>query len=152
MIPISVFPKRFVAALGLGGKFRKASLTQLQNFSPANKRYVAAQNAAVIMFSTNSREDFTRPLPREFSTAANMATQEKLVDSPMKYEGWEPSSSELVGHRSESWWTGKSPSECKGFNPKTGELRSINQVCLAPGLCSRKSLQDYFDNTVRFFR
>jgi 5-histidylcysteine sulfoxide synthase len=46
----------------------------------------------------------------------------------------------------DAWWTGKAPSECKGYNTKQVSLHSMPLPCLDKNL-TKKELLDYFDNT-----
>lgn len=50
----------------------------------------------------------------------------------------------LHGPRPSSWWTGKHPTQCPGFDPKDGVLRSLPLPNLSN--FTRQSVLDYFDN------
>jgi hypothetical protein len=142
MLPISKFPKRFAAALGRPKFARLASST------------INSKNNIFLRAIATSGTVGNNPNGVSFRTSFSMTkisapSEEKTpaISSHAESRG----ELNLVGPRGHNWWTGKAPSECPGFEPSTGRLHSISQVCLAEGMISRDALQNYFDNTVNYF-
>jgi 5-histidylcysteine sulfoxide synthase len=54
---------------------------------------------------------------------------------------------DLVGPRSDNWWTGLSPVNCPGFTAENKTLHSLPLLNLHSKVATRESLQNYFDNT-----
>lgn len=140
MIPISLFPKRFAAALG-------RSRGGLSNLS------FRAQSKPLSTIYTSPPPSGSTSLPAkhlEFSTVAKLQeiAEEDVITRVATLKSTIDHIEHLSSQRTQAWWTGKAPAECLGFDSRTASLHSIGQVCLAPGLISREALQNYFDNTV----
>jgi len=54
----------------------------------------------------------------------------------------------LFGPRDDSWWTGLPPAVgCPGYLEKDGHVYSLPQLSFQSGICTKESIQAYFDNT-----
>lgn len=128
MIKICSSPKRFVAALGRGRRctrdpmlhraFALSSLSNKKSLSTMPSVNLPSHKISALSFSSVvAEEPQTTPLPL-------------LV---------------LEGDRNQSWWTGKPPAQCVGYN-RDGRLHSVPQITFHQGLTKDK-IQRYFDNT-----
>ena len=130
MIPISVAPKRFVAALNKV-RFRFPQTILSVRFSSVVDNKSFSTNAATASESQHNIVSLDPIISR--NKILKQAEQEKIS---------------LNGPRQRNWWTGKEPTYgiCPGVSPD-GRIHSLPVLALSGDNLSRQSIQAYFDNT-----
>ena len=132
MIPISMAPKRFTAALGRA-RFRLPKKEIYVRPTLLLQQLAFSTKVMQPIVNTNTNTASKKPGSSPFSTAA--IEDDEYYRTPLV----------LRGDRDDAWWTGKAPSECAGYDRK-GTLYSLPQITFHKGL-TREKIQRYFDNT-----
>jgi 5-histidylcysteine sulfoxide synthase len=145
MIPISVAPKRFVAALNstrfVSRIFSRAVPVYGARVGATAVDYPLWQSSQVAKHSTFNREPaahlstFVQPASEPTTVIYNI---EDLPSLP---------SLKLYGKRDQEWWTGMSPATGTVLQGvENGVIHSLPLLSLSSS-CTRQSVQNYYDNT-----
>lgn len=139
MIPICSAPKRFVASLNKNRMFSRHVMKA--GSSIVTPRVPMIGNSSLMMRPWSTAATSVA----RFSTAVNSSFNVSIGHDAASVKD---SVINLHGPRPESWWTGKLPvhGQCAGVS-KDGVLNSLPLLSLTSTQCTRKSVQDYYDNT-----
>lgn len=141
MIPISLAPKRFVAALGRGRMVRVQQRQRERAFPSSSTLFVQRSLPLSTLSDTSLLTGAMGLRPSQQLTSCSysaLASDDEMLVTP-------PQVLKLKGDRDARWWTGKAPSKCAGYGPD-GRLYSLPLITFDGGL-TREKIQLYFDNT-----
>jgi 5-histidylcysteine sulfoxide synthase len=156
MIPISVAPKRFVAALN-GTRLITRAAKKSSCFNGLSAKSFSALSVPVSASLTPSLKKSGHGYPQVLG-ACSMSTMPQSANVPVDVLIAAAASAEaekqtlpelnLYGKRDQAWWTGISPATGNiKQGVQNGVIKSLPLVSLHPDHCTRERLQHYYDNT-----
>eukprot|EP01038_Epipyxis_sp_PR26KG_P013613 gene13613-18268_t len=142
MVPMHLYPKRFVATLS------KIRLESKKHLKFSVQPLTIAWNSSLSPVASYQHQNILKKV-RDTNNALNVPLSEVGPQSVQKgVAGKANIGLNLYGPREQEWWTGKIPKfgVCPGVEPN-GNIYSLPLVTFGKGQCTRESIQAYFDNT-----